>query len=201
MEELKNLIEKINKEGIKTAKARAKEIEDEARKRDREIIAKATSKADLILQKAREEAEAIKRTSNEDLKQAGRNFIISLREEISLMLDRIIVAQVKKELEYTEMARIIAGLIDNYKTLDSSNITVYVSDKDLKGLEEDLMSKLKKEVKKGVVLKKALDIDGGFMISYDDGKSSYDFTDKALAEHIARHVKPLLSNLLQGLDT
>jgi vacuolar-type H+-ATPase subunit E/Vma4 len=41
------------------------------------------------------------------------------------------------------------------------------------------------------------DISSGFIISYDQGKSYFDFSDKALAEYIAGYLKPQLSEILK----
>jgi vacuolar-type H+-ATPase subunit E/Vma4 len=45
-------------------------------------------------------------------------------------------------------------------------------------------------------LRPAEEISGGFTISFDDGKSCYDFTDKALAEYIGIYLKPKLNQIL-----
>ena len=48
------------------------------------------------------------------------------------------------------------------------------------------------------MLKPAEDILGGFTISFDSGKSQFDFTDQALAEYIGQYLKPKLEEILQA---
>jgi hypothetical protein len=38
---------------------------------------------------------------------------------------------------------------------------------------------------------------GGFTISFDSGRSCYDFTDRALAAYIGTYLKPKLNQILQ----
>jgi len=47
------------------------------------------------------------------------------------------------------------------------------------------------------VLTSGEEISGGFTISFDSGKSCYDFTDKALADYIGTYLKPKLNQILQ----
>ena len=49
-------------------------------------------------------------------------------------------------------------------------------------------------MEKKIILKPAEEISGGFTISFDNGKSCYDFTDKALAEYIGTYLKPKLNH-------
>ena len=78
------------------------------------------------------------------------------------------------------------------------DIIITLSKEDIGLIEKDLLHKLKEEAKKGVVLKSSQDIRAGFIISFDAGKSCFDFSDKALAEYISQHLKPHLAEILNG---
>jgi len=67
---------------------------------------------------------------------------------------------------------------------------------DLERLREGFLSELKDAVKKGIVLKPSEDILGGLTISYDAGRSLFDFTDKALTEYITSYLRPKLKEVL-----
>jgi vacuolar-type H+-ATPase subunit E/Vma4 len=58
------------------------------------------------------------------------------------------------------------------------------------------MRRLGDEIKKGLTLKPLGEISGGFTISYDGGKSHYDFTDKGIAEYLSACLNPELSAIL-----
>ena len=48
-----------------------------------------------------------------------------------------------------------------------------------------------------VVCREVQDIRAGFVISYDGGKSQWDFSDKALAEYIGSCLNPKLNVILE----
>lgn len=201
VEDLKSLIEKINQEGVKAAEDKAKDIEIEARRRAGEIIEKAKKEAGKVIAEAKDEVARMEKSGEESLKQAGRNLIISLRKEITSMLDRLIMLRVREELSPGAMAKIITSLIKNYKGKDEGDIIVSLNKKHLQNLEKGFLSKLKAEMKKGITLRQSEDIQGGFIISYDSGKSHYDFTDKGLAEYISSYLKPKLAELLKSASS
>jgi V/A-type H+-transporting ATPase subunit E len=198
VEDLESLIEKINQEGIQAAEEKAKTIEAEAKKRSEEIAAKAKKEAEKIIAKAKDDVATMEKSGEASLKQAGRNLIISLRKEIASVLDGIIKLNIREELTPAEMTKIISALVKNYKGQEKGNIVISLSKEDLEKMEKPLLGRLNSEVKKGITLKRSDDIQAGFIISYDSGRSHYDFTDKALAEYIGAYLKPKLSELLEG---
>ena len=196
-EQIKELIEKIQQEGIKTAEGKASQIENEAKRQAGQIITKAKIDAEKIIAEAKQQAAKIDESTKISLKQAGRDLMLSLRKEINAMLDKIIVNTVHQALVPEEMLTIIVQLIKNYKATDKQNIVISLNKSDLKELEQGLLNKLGKEAKKQITLKAQEDILGGFIISYDAGKSHFDFTDNALAEYIGTYLKPKLKEILE----
>ena len=198
VEDLGSLIEKINQEGIEAAEEKARAIEDEAKRRSDEIVAKAKKEAQKIIAKAKDDIATMEKSGEASLKQAGRNLIISLRKEIASVLDGIIKSNIREGLTPAEMAKIIHALVKNYKGESKGDIIISLNKEDLGKMEKTLLGKLKSEAKKGITIKRSDDIQAGFIISYDSGRSYYDFTDKALAEYIGAYLKPKLSELLKG---
>ncbi len=200
-EELKGLIEKIHKEGVKAAEGKAKDIEESATCRADSIVEKAEKTAEDIIQETRAEASKMKESGEASLKQAGRNLMISLKKEINAMLEKIVTLNVREALDPATMAKILVSLIKNYKGGDAEKVIVSLSKQDLRKIESDFLAKLKKEIKKGIKLKASDDIRGGFSISYDEDRSHYDFTDKALSEYIGSYLRPKLREILEGPDS
>jgi vacuolar-type H+-ATPase subunit E/Vma4 len=52
-------------------------------------------------------------------------------------------------------------------------------------------------MKKRIILKPTDEISSGFTISYDAGKSLFDFSGEALAEYISAYLKPELNKILK----
>ncbi len=194
-EEIKDLIEKIQQEGIKAAEDKAKETENEARRQAEEIIRKAKAEAEKLITEAKEQITKMQEGSKIALKQAGRDLILSLRKEINTALDKLVVSNIRQALNPEELAKILTGLIKNYSGRE--NIIVSLKKEDLEKLEKGFLGALEAEAKKGIVLRPSEDIHAGFIISYDGGKSYFDFTDQALAEYIGSYLKPKLNELLK----
>jgi len=196
-EEIKDLIEKIQQEGIRVAEDKAKEIETKARQQAEELLKKAKTEAEKIISQAKAETAKTQESTKVLLQQAGRDLMLTLRKEINTLLDRLIVSGAKEALRPEELTRIIASLIKNYHQKDQENIIVSLNKTDLEKLEAGLLSELGREAKKGITLKSQDEILAGFIISFDAGKSHFDFTDKALADYIGTYLKPKLKEILQ----
>jgi V/A-type H+/Na+-transporting ATPase subunit E len=196
-EEIRDLIEKINQEGIRAAEGKAQNIENAAKQ-----------KAEAILTQARLEAEemitgAMERIRREDekekilLAQSGRDLLLSLRKEINAMLGRIVVSDIHQALTPEALFKLLSDVVRNYGAGESSDIVVSLNKADLETLGNNFLHKLKEETNKKILLRPAEEISGGFTISFDNEKSCYDFTDKALAEYIGTYLKPKLNQILQ----
>jgi vacuolar-type H+-ATPase subunit E/Vma4 len=131
------------------------------------------------------------------LAQAGRDLLLSLRGEINAMLGRVVVSDIRQGLSAEALFRLLSEIIRNYNAKERSDIIVSLNRKDLELMEQHYMDKLRHEVAKGITLQPGEDIQGGFTISFDNGKSYYDFTDKALAQYIITYLKPKLKKILE----
>lgn len=196
-EEIKNLIEKIQQEGVKIAEDKAREIEVRAHKEAERILQEAKDKAEKLSSDANERLSKMQEKQKTLLAQAGRDLLLVLRKEINVVLDKLIRLEVKNTLTPEMLTRILVELIKNHSQKEQGRIVVSLNREDLGLLENSLLHKLQEEVKKGISLKAEDDLRGGFAISYDAGKSQYDFSDKALAEYIGSYLKPKLAELFK----
>lgn len=196
-EELKSLIEKIKEEGVRAAEDRAKEIESEARRNADSIIKKAQAESERLISEAKDKIARMESSGKSSLSQAGRDLLITVRKEINAMLDRLIASHVHKALNPDEITKIIHEIVKSPLAKSKEGLIVSLKKEDLEKLEKGLFAELRTDTRKGITLKAADDIRGGFMISYDNGKSYYDFTDKAMTEYISSYLKPKLAGILQ----
>ncbi|MFH1777726.1 MAG: hypothetical protein ABH952_09255 [Candidatus Omnitrophota bacterium] len=198
-EEIKGLIEKIQQEGIKAAEDRGKAIEQEAQERAEEIKQSAKKDAEKIIADAKDKAAKIEANTKILLKQASRDVLINLRKGINTMLDKMLVLRSQDALGNEELAKIISSLITGYRSKENGDIRVLLKKEDLAALEKNLFTELKEEIKKGITIQSSGDITGGFTISYDRGKSHFDFTDQAIAAYIGTYLKPKLREILEEM--
>ncbi|MDD1715459.1 MAG: hypothetical protein LUQ01_00520 [Methanolinea sp.] len=196
-EEIRDLIEKINQEGIKAAEEKANAIEAAAKQNAEVILSSARKKADEMIASAEER---IRRQDEKErilLAQAGRDFLISLRKEINSMLGRIIVADIQEALTPDALSHLLIEVVRNHRAGEPGEILMTLKKKDQEILENNYLTRLKEETEKGILLKPSGEITGGFTISFDSGRSYYDFSDRALAEYIGTYLKPKLNQILK----
>lgn len=197
-EEIKELIEKIKSEGIQAAQKKAAEIESAARQKADEIISLARQETEKIIAGANLEARNIEANTRILLQQAGRDMLINLRGEIKAMLEKLVLSGVHSSLQAEEAAKIILALIKESGLKEKGSTVIHIRKEDLSKLEKWFISALGEEARKQVVLKPSEDIRAGFVISFDAGKSQFDFSDTALAGYISQHLKPELEKVLKG---
>ena len=198
-ENLKDLLEKINQEGIKSAEEKARIIESKAKNDAEKILEDAKKFADNIIQEANSSALRLKDTSEASLKQASRDTILSLKEEIRKILNKIVALEISKAMSGEETGKILADLIDKYvdKNGQPGDVKVLVKEEDLKKIKDGFMSKLKDKVASGVEFRPSANINAGFSISFDKGKSYFDFSDEGLLEALSAYLNPELAKLIK----
>lgn len=198
-EKLKELLEKINQEGIIEAEAKAKAIESEAKLKAERIIKDAKGQAGKIIEDARSHTKRIKEATDAVLKQSSRNLILALKEDIKSIFSKVIAAETAEAMSHSELASILEKVINNFaeKNGESSDLKVLLNPKDLKRLKKTFILKLKEKLKMGIEFKPAANIDAGFSISFDKGKSFFDFTDEGLSEALCIYLNPELERLFK----
>jgi V/A-type H+-transporting ATPase subunit E len=196
-EEIRDLIEKINQEGIKAAEEKAQNIEAAAKQRADDILDQAKLEAEEMIAAAKDRIFREDKKGKTLLVQAGRDLLLSLRKEIDAMLGCIVVSDIQQALTPEALFKLLLEVVRNYSAGERSDITVFLNKEDLETLEKFFLHKLREETKKKIILRPAEEISGGFTISFDNGKSCYDFTDKALAEYIGTYLKPKLNQILK----
>jgi len=196
---VKELIDKIKAEGVEAAQKKAAEIEQAAQKKADSIIAQAQENAHDIVSQAKKEAENIRQTTQVSLEQASRDMLLDLRVKIQSELNAIINNEVKDALTVENVGDIIAACIKSYLKKKSAevDIKVAVSPRDLNKLKKGFIAKLQDKLKRDIEFQPSEEIGKGFTISFDGGKSCFDFTDLSLAEYLSNYLNPEIAALLQ----
>lgn len=195
-EQIKELLEKIQREGIKAAEDKAQAILKEAESKAQAMIKEAQKEAQLIALAAEDRAAKLEESGRASLKQAGRDVLLSLKAEINGMLGRLVTERVRQALSAEELSQILGRLIKEAGTQDRPEIVVTMSKEDSDKLEKGFLAELRSNARKGIKLAASDSMRGGFTISFDSGKSLFDFTDKALAEYIMSLLSPKLAEVL-----
>ena len=195
--QVKELIDRIKSEGINEAEKKAKEIEKEAQKNAQLIIADANKKAGEIVEQAKSEAEKFEITGKQALTQAGRDLILTLRSEITVIFDTLIGNEANESLTSDVLKEVIVKIIHAWIEKGITDLTVLLSTRDLSDLNEYFTAKLADTLKKGVTISAAQGIEAGFQISEKDSSAFYDITDKGIAEALCMYLNPRLSECIE----
>ncbi len=198
-QQLQELIDKIKQEGVQAAEQKAREIEAEAQKKAEVLISQAQGQASQLIDQAHKECQKLTQTTRTALKQASRDTLLELKTQIQRILERLVLTQVTASLAPEVLAHILEGLIK--KSLEHKigpeNINIVLSPADLEKLKKGFIAKLHQELKKPIEFRSSDDIKGGFTISFDGGKSSFDFSDASLAEYLSGALSPEIASFLK----
>jgi len=195
---VQELINKIKSDGIQAAEQKAREIEDAAKAEANKVLVDARKQKEAMIVQAKEEINRLQESANKALQQSSRDTLLSLKKEIQNTLKKIVEQQVKDTLTSENLAQILSDVIKNFVNQDeNASLQVAVSAKDLEKLQNGFVSKLQKQIKQQIKLQAADDIGKGFTISFDEGKSSFDFTDASLAEYLSSYLNAQVSTIVK----
>ncbi|MCR5437735.1 MAG: V-type ATP synthase subunit E [Treponema sp.] len=196
--QLQELIDKIKKAGVDSADKKAAQIEAEAEKKAEEIIADAEKRAEDILKKAKAESQKFEMVSEEAIVQAGRNMLLSFRESLLAELNVIVQEKTEKSLSKDVLSKLIPDVVKAWcKNTDASELSVLLSEKDLKVLTSNFKTQLKAQISKGLEIKADKTLSAGFRIGVKNGQAFYDYSAESLAQMFSAYLNPKVSELLQ----
>ena len=192
-EDLQNLLDKIQQEGVDKAKSEADRLIAEANQKAREIVAEAKSTAEAYAEDAKTQAESYKASSLRTIQQAAANTVIEVEKSVTAILEKLLLKDVNLVLGETNLVADLAmEAIRNYLTGDGK-IEVAASQK----LLDTLRNKLAAEASQGVDLVLDEKTGAGFRVLLADGRIEHNFTGAAVAEALAQQLRPSLAALLR----
>jgi len=195
--QVQELIDKINKDGIKTATDESNRIKTAAEAEARRIVESAKKEAEGIISQSKQEAERAEKAGFAALQQASRNLILSFRDEIQALINKVINDNVAGNYSEDVLKSVLPDILKNWAAKDGNDISLILSEKDLGKLQGFFSDKLKKELGKGVELKSNRKLQYGFQISNKEGSVYYDFSSEAVAGLLSSYLNPKLAELLK----
>ncbi|HDZ77272.1 MAG TPA: hypothetical protein ENH41_04225 [Candidatus Omnitrophica bacterium] len=193
---LESLIAKIKKDGVEEAKKAADKIIQDACCEAVSIIDEAKRKAEEQLEGSRKSLEKLKNNTENSLRQAARDLVLVLKQEITTLFDNILKRKVADELDVEFVKELIVRIIDNWAQKKDVALEALVNKVDKKKLEDLLLSQFKSQVKDIVEIKIAKSIDRGFRIGIKGEDVYYDFTDESILESLKEFLNPQIVKIL-----
>ena len=180
---LDQLIASLKTEAIDTAEKESDRILEAANLRAQEIVKLAEEKRDTILSDAENEAKAILSKGESALRQAGRDFSISVRNELLKIFQVVLEKETRKKFTPDLIKTAIVKTIENI----GSDVELKLPKELSSELAEYIHSRLK-ESKKHVSLIEDNTILNGFSITKKDDGWSYSISPEEVAEALGNHL-------------
>lgn len=195
---LESLIEKIRKEGVEEAQKTATEIIDKAQQKATSIINQANAKSETIAKQAEANAQKLKSNTESSLKQAARDLVLALREQINKLFDKILKRKISEELSPEYLKELILSLVSKWSPKDGEVIEVLVAKNEQEKLVDLIFSQIKKEARDRIELKVSSAVSKGFRIGIKGDSAYYDFTDESILESLKVFLNPAISAMLDS---
>ncbi len=198
-EQVQELIAKIKREGVQQAEQKAAQMEQQAKAQAEKIVDSARKEAERITAEALADKQKTEAATRAALSQAARDVLLILRQQINQMLLKAVSADIQSALSPDNLAQLIVETAKSYflQHQAGTSVTVTLSEADHKALSEKFLAGLQKELKQPIVLRTSGNIRGGLTISFDEGKSCFDFTDQGLVDYFAGYLNADVAKLLQ----
>ena len=188
MEELQSLLEKINREGVEKAEAEAAKIIAEAHAKADAIVKEASQNASKTIADAEKDAAAFAERAAESVRQAARDTVISVRDAVTAMLEKLLVANVNAALADEKTA---ATLVSKALEDVCGNAEIAACAQIADALKAQLATR--GEIK--VVTDETAE--SGFSVKIDNGRIEHSFTGEVIAGELAKRLRSDLAALLK----
>lgn len=196
--QLQELIDKIKKDGVSSAEAAAAQITADAEKKAASIVEEAQKKSNDMIKNARAEIARLEKASEDAVTQACRNMLITFRDSLIAELDSLIQSEAAKAYSSDLMKTLIPETVKAWsKNADASELSVILSEKDLKSLENELKAALKAEIAKGLEIKPDSALSAGFRIGVNNGAAFYDYSAESVADLFSAYLNPRVAAIMK----
>ena len=196
--QLQELIEKIKKDGVAAADKESAKIIADSEKKAEKIIDDAQEKAAEIIKNAKAETARMEKASEEAIVQAGRNMLISFKDALLSEFEGIILEETNDKVSKDVLAKLIPETVKAWsKNTDASELSVLLSEKDLKALEASFKKQFKAQISKGMEIKADKTLSAGFRIGVKKGAAFYDYSAETLAEMFGAYLNPKVAALMK----
>lgn len=191
-EELQQLLEKIQHDGVEKAHAEAAAILAKAKADAAAILKDAEAKAAARRDEAEADARAFEDRARKTISQAARDTVLDVKAALGRLLERLLAKDVAAALASPdEVARLALAAV---KALGADAVDVAAGAQ----LAAALKAQLAAAAAKGVQVVLDETTGAGFSLRLDGGRVEHDFSEAALAAALAKRLRPDLARLVRG---
>ena len=189
---------KIQAEGLEKAENERARLVAEAKAQADAIIADARAQADKIRKDAEADAEASQKKADAAVKQAARDVIISLKDDLQEKLRAVVREAAAQAMTPEAMAGLITQIAGQFAKNAASGAEVILSVREREEAAQKLIGCLPDVLKKNSSVQLGRGFADGFKIGFNDSEVFLDFSDEALADVICEFVGPKLAAVIKS---
>lgn len=199
-DELQGLLDRIRKEGLEQAADEKEDILRQAKAEAKAVLAKAKSEAEQLVADARQEAKLLREKGEQSLKQAARDVLLSLRDQLEQRVAEVARSLAVEGCTPETVAELVAALGSAYLEAEAEGrLDIHLPPEQADALRDALAERLGKDLAERCELSPVPAI-GGFRLEIAGQDIAYDFSDASLAETMASFLTPRLAATVMGLD-
>ncbi len=198
-EELKHLLEKIQKDGVQKAEDEAKRIVGDAQSKAKRIVDEGEAKAKALLEQAEKDGEKYRERGTRALEQAARDLLISVGQGVETLLNQTIRREVQATLNPDVLKDMLVKMAGGYLESQKGAKALILNEEDQKQLGAFFSEKMQGLLDQGLEIKTDPRATKGYRIFMKDKNLYHDFTEKAIADEISAYVQPQLRDIIQNV--
>ncbi|MGD1822882.1 MAG: V-type ATP synthase subunit E family protein [Pleomorphochaeta sp.] len=194
-QQIQDLVDSIQKEGIEKANKQAEQIIAEANKKAEDIITSAKKDAKKALSDADKEIALRDQSAKASLTQAARDVQLSLKKALTEQINTLLEEKVSNAFKTKDFVKLIKEVI-SLDFCDVKSTELQISEKDYEALAATLTKELGDKIKKGLEIKPVKSVNVGFKLADKDGSGYFDFTEEATAKLMIPFLSPAIAKIV-----
>jgi len=189
-DELQQLLEKIQHDGVEKAEAEAAAILAKAKADATALLKNAETKAAACRAQAETDAQALEARARKTISQAARDTVIEVKDAVTRLLEGLLAKDVAVALaDPAEAAKLALAAV---QALGASTADVAASAQ----LAAALKAQLAAAAANGVTVVLDETVGAGFSVRLDGGRVEHDFSEATIVAALAKRLRPELAALL-----
>jgi V/A-type H+-transporting ATPase subunit E len=198
-DELQQLIERIQQEGLAKAEGEARRIVDEARAQAETLRRDAETQARDIVEAAEREAKTFAERGGKALDQAARDVILSVHQAVNDTFQALVRQTVGEALTLDTLKQMMVKVVEGYCAGQGqcSEIDLIVSPRDQQPLVDFFLKSYREAIDKGIEIHADAGVVKGFRVSLEGEHLHHDFTQQEIAAAMGRLLRPRLAEILK----
>lgn len=199
-EELQSLLDRIQHDGVQKATREKEQILEQASQEAAGLVRQAEAKAAELRKQAENDAKLTEQRAQAAIRQAARDILLALREDLQDRLRQIVRACAGDAMTPELMGQFVLAMQKAFlerKDAGDPTLEVLLNAKDKDRLEALCRGALAKELKAQPRLTLGHDLGAGLKLASKGSDLYFDFTDEALADLVCNYVGPRLAAILR----